>query len=294
MSTTSIQIPKLAPGQKISSFEEIYTAATSAFTDDAQKRALLPLYVCRSTAEREIARHAAKKATLADAFKEIEELIDGKKSRIDYVNKFCDIKAEDKSPEGLTSLFFTLKSVGEDAEIAGDLILSRFISFMNNGEKIYEDNKTEIKAADSDDKMIAMFKKLQPRFKSQSQVHHPSIKVKEERFQNEAEMLIVDSKQAVYEDTIKDLQTQIEDLRNLVLYSGDESVLQFSKGKAKADRPDCSICGKPGHAEDRCYKRPCEKCQGLGHDKGECPSRSFNYANKSAQTTAKKEANRKA
>ena len=104
MTTVSMDISKLAKGQKVTDWRLQYEAGVSLF-EESQKIALLPSYVHRTAGELEIAKIAAKEQSLDAAINLIELLIDGPQTSLNLVNDFCDLGFK-KDSEDLQSLFF--------------------------------------------------------------------------------------------------------------------------------------------------------------------------------------------
>ena len=72
---TSVEIPYLAEGQTISDYRKIFIASTA--TLNAKQLRCLPLYIHRTEGERQLAFTAATKASQDEAFKFLEDMIDG-------------------------------------------------------------------------------------------------------------------------------------------------------------------------------------------------------------------------
>ena len=138
-----INIPHLSEGDKIKDWKKTYLAASSIL-DEKQQIALLPVYVGRTSGERDIAHICAKKTTINDALTELELLIDGTPSRMVLLNRFWDLKPVTKDFKGLTSFFFTLQSDAKLAEIPNDVMFLRFLNFVKGGDTFFNQKETEL------------------------------------------------------------------------------------------------------------------------------------------------------
>ena len=69
--TTSIEIPYLKKGMLVKDWKKGFLAAT-ALLEEAQKIAILPLYVNRSSGDQQWAYKAAEKATIKEALEQLE------------------------------------------------------------------------------------------------------------------------------------------------------------------------------------------------------------------------------
>ena len=272
--TTSVSIPKLAPGQSVLDWGRIYSAAT-ALLEEKQRIALLPIYVCRTAGETEIAHLAATKTTLEEAIKEIGLLIDGKRSRIHYTKEFFEVKPGDQSAQEITTTFFKLRALQEDAQIPPDVMFTRLLSFLNCGEKFYEENADMIIPQLTNDNMIALFKKLQSKLSSKKDT--PKIKPEEEMYQYE-EGECSNNTSAEGRGWYNEVKEDIDELKDMMkdLKAKDEAeeAYYYSKPKDQRQRKAkfCKICKKTNHTEDSCFKRQCFKCKGYGHNQKDCPS----------------------
>ena len=157
----AIEIPKLESGQKVSEWRKTYVAATALLTEK-QKVDLLPVYVNRTAGEREIAFICTEKGTIEEALDELENLVDGAPSRVVLTKKFFDIDVEGKQLDW-KSLFFNLKLEGKKAHIPNDIIFIRFLGLVPGGDKFYEDNSDVVKDGLSEEDMLKMYRKIQPK-----------------------------------------------------------------------------------------------------------------------------------
>ena len=117
---SAIAIPHLLPGQKISDFKKVYLAAT-ALLDDKQKKALLPIYVSRSTGEQDLAHIAASKPDIKGAFNELEELIEGVPCRFAAAADFFSLLPADATLSSSKSFFFTPQKKATQAGVPTDI-----------------------------------------------------------------------------------------------------------------------------------------------------------------------------
>ena len=73
---TSVEISHLVEGQTISDYRKIFIASTVTL-NAKQQLGCLPLYIHRTEGERQLAFTAATKASQDEAFKFLEDMIDG-------------------------------------------------------------------------------------------------------------------------------------------------------------------------------------------------------------------------
>ena len=81
---------------------------------------------------------ASVKATLDEAFKFLEERIDGAPCIITESEKFFSLKPTDNSTDGMRSFFFQLHEQAKRAEIPSDVFIKRFLTNVPGGKKIYK------------------------------------------------------------------------------------------------------------------------------------------------------------
>ena len=146
---------------------------------DTEKKKVdyLPLYICRNEGEREIAFLATKEKTLAV----ISELIEGKLSPVETSRRFFDFNTSDRSKD-LKSVFFSLRALGDSANIIKDVVMLRFLGLVPAGEQLYNENKESFVPEMTDTQLLALFVKFQPKLNKAS-VKRESISnnVKQER-----------------------------------------------------------------------------------------------------------------
>ena len=154
--------------QRVKDWRKLYAAATSGL-QPAEQIAFLPLYVGkdgRDEEEQTIATMCGEgKTTLAEVLDEFESLIDGERSRMDIFNEVFDIKPKSDDFTGLTNFYFRLTKDGKSAGMTFDLIFMRFLKFVRNGRKFYEQKKAGITSAMTEAQTLALFKELQAQFK---------------------------------------------------------------------------------------------------------------------------------
>ena len=76
MAQTTIEIPYLTKGMLVKEWKNGFLAAT-ALLEEKQKVAILPLYINRSSWDKEWAYRTAEQPTIALALKQLETQLDG-------------------------------------------------------------------------------------------------------------------------------------------------------------------------------------------------------------------------
>lgn len=274
----AVEIPHIAKGQKIADYKRVYSATTTLLTD-AQKRAYLPVYLNRSEGEKNIAFQAAEKATLDDAFKFLEELIDGSPCIITECEKFFSLKPSSCSTDSIRSYFFQLNEQAKRAEIKADVFIKRFLTNIPGGKKLYKDKKDDITDEMTNAQVITFFKAVLEKLQKRQKAEHDSPDIKTEPFTFQVE------EEEAMPSWARDLQREVGCLRSRM--ESSESGFQeedvetqlmypFQAGNQGKEKKRCHVCNKTGHLSKSCFKRVCQTCSGTGHDAAMCPStRSF-------------------
>lgn len=276
MTPTPTNVPALSPGEKVAQWRRGYLAATATLTKE-EKIALLPIYVNRTKGENEIAHLATKEAEVKEALDLIETLIDGMTSIVKLTNSFFDVSAKDKD---ITSLFFELLAAGKACNVDNELIMIRFCGLVKNGEKFYDDNKASIKAAMTDATMMKLFQAAKAKI-----ADPPKVKVEKDYVWAAAAV----EEPPQWANEIHERLDEIERQNSKPGYDeqdetdSEESVNYVNQRNPNFEKKKltCYICKKPGHLADRCYKRKCDQCKGIGHDKKDCPSGKSNFQRRS-------------
>ena len=147
-------------------FKRTYKAATTLL-NGSQKRACLPVYIHRSEGENNIAFQASDKSSLDEAFKYLEELIDGTPWILTECEKFFSMKPKDTSVDSIRSYFFQLHEQSKRAEMSSDVLLKLFLTNISGGKKMFKEKKDLIKTGMTKEQVVNFFKvvleKLQKR-----------------------------------------------------------------------------------------------------------------------------------
>ena len=278
----SVEIPKLAVGQKVEEWRPLYEAGVSSLKE-GQQLAFLPNYVDRTPGDLEIAKMASKETSLEAALDMIELLIDGPRSAFHLINDFCNVRC--KTGVDWQSMFFKLKKYGTLAGLSNDLIFLRFLGMVPNGKKFYYDNESKFckeGASLSDRDMLDLFVKIKQKLVKSETIEEIE-KPKSDEYVFAAEQV---------PGWAKDLQEEVANIKESlncksesqessseaeapeVFYApsfpkkkGSKAFKSFTKDKV------CFECGKSGHVRASCHKWKCPNCGGKGHGRVECPSK---------------------
>ena len=121
---TSMEIPHLAEGQTISDYRKIFIDSTATL-NTKQQLDCLPLYIHRTEGERQLAFTAATKASQDEAFKFLEDMIDGSPCVFtESASSSFNILPINNTIDGLRSYYFELQEVALRAEISRGYLLN--------------------------------------------------------------------------------------------------------------------------------------------------------------------------
>ena len=294
------EIPYLRVNERVKDWRKLYTAATAGLSEE-QQRAFLPLYVGkkgRPEGEQVIAEIAAQKTSLKSALDELEALIDGPPSRMDLFNNVLEMKPTTSDFSGLTSFFFTLKREGERAGISYDLVMMRFLNFVRNGRKFFDEKRDKIMANMSEEELVELFKEVQTKLKPVSEKTNTKMdfSLKEEP---KEEDYVFDVDDDVKEEEIpswaKALQQGLEDLSGRMDANQPEAFYysNYSNNRATGSRTNttstktqCYSCLGFNHIAKNC-RTICKNCNKVGHGESKCPKTKMNQNQKSKHYNSK-------
>ena len=284
--TTITPIPHLAPGQSVKDWRRRFIAATATLKD-GERKAMLPAYVHRTSGEVLIAEVCSEKATLEVALVELENLIDGVKSKMVRVNEFWTLKPDSTSYTDIMSFFFTLRYEGKLAGVSFEMIMIKFLNALTNGEKLYNTHKDKIKSDMTEVVLLAVFEDLKTKILKASKESH--INVKKEQSE---EMGIFVADQENLPTWASELKSQVHHLKGvledvtfhhgnvhqeetqiMLNSSGSSSSNMYNPSSSSAKRK-CYVCGKPGHLAYTCNEKKCGICGKSGHVESQCYSKS--------------------
>ena len=290
-----LSVPALAANQRIEDWAKIYKTATAGLDSEKKKVDYLPLYICRNDGEREIAFLATKEKTLDEALAVISELIEGKPSPVETTRRFFNFNTADRSKD-LKSMFFSLRALGDAANVTKDIVMLRFLGLVPAGERFYEVNKESFVAEMTDAQLLALFVKFQPKLNEASakrenanvsNTNNVSNIVKQERsgdgyvFTTEEEG---NKNTPPWIETMENLRGELNSIKDYLIDKDEEAEPDnetsrepseseaFYIKQAGKERKRCYICNKTSHFAAQCFMRKCEVCKRTGHSASECRS----------------------
>lgn len=258
-------IPHLKYNQSVKDWRISFTAATLLFTEE-QRLNYLPIAVDRSTPDQKWAIESTKMESLKDALDELELRLDGKRTRLQAMTYFFDMKYHAQmSLDNISEVFFNVWEAGKDAVVTTDVIALKFLQLLEPvGTKIFPEVKRKIKEDMSDEDLISLFDVARKKL---------------------ANMRPVDTEDTlsamVDQNTVDEIPTWAEELK-IEVAALQERLHRCSRTKrlpeeavftVKESKMSCSICRKTNHTEKTCFKRICSNCSGTGHDTAKCTSK---------------------
>jgi hypothetical protein len=285
MAAASIEIPYLKKGVLVKDWKKGFLAAT-ALLQEAQRVAILPLYVNRSSGDQQWAYKAAEKTTIKAALEQLELNLDGAKSKLNAAVEFFNLAPLDKNMterSAISSFWFNVLDSGTAAGVAKDLIIYKFLQYAPQGNKIFEKMKETIKADISDADMGKVFDEIVKKLSEKGNHLTDNAKIKEEVFvANEPDGNKISEMIASLQEQINSLRMDYQsveadsDTDSDTEEFDDEGPVYFTQ-KRKFNKKTykdmyCSICKKSSHTAKYCNNRKCANCQGSGHDMDKCPS----------------------
>ena len=232
---TSIEIPHLAKGQKISQFKKVFLAATSTLKPD-QQLACLPVYIHRTEGEKQLAFTASEEEDVTKAFKFLEDLIDGPPYLFTESTSFFNLLSANTSMDGIWSYFFQLDKVAKCAKIPTDVFIMQFMTNNPGGKKLFESKKDKIKS-DLDAAGVAnFFKDCMEKLQKNS--------TSSETSGSETFAFPVEQEEQVPQ-WARELQKDMDELRSRLDVTDEEDTEMYSvqadRKFGKKDRPICDI-----------------------------------------------------
>lgn len=280
--TMNLLIPHLAVGQTIQEWKGMFVASTVTLTV-TQKLEILPNFVNRYPGEQELAKIAAKKTTVAAAFKELAKLVDGKTDDISDFKDFMDTRLGCSEIAAQKAMLFDLVRKGTEAAIPTDIICKKFFAEIPGGAKLYESNKDKVKTGMVETDFVTLMQAVQDKMKK---TELPKAAIKEEIFLGDQ-----GSSQQI-PSWANEMFSEIRAIKRAMVVPSedDESYTSQTSEILEASLADkekkCQICNKKNHSADTCWLRICKFCSGKGHDLEECAS--LANKNKSKKRAASK------
>ena len=288
----SLSVPRLAPGQKVGEWRQLFISTTALLKEETQKIAILPVYVDRTPTEQRLAQIAAKKPTLNEALDELELLIDGTSSAVSHAREFFKCVLKDVSAQSQTAFFWDLMDLGLVASIPSDVIIMKFLAGVPTGEKMHKELKADIKSGLTEDGFLSLFHKIQPHLGGKKP-ETLEVKIKEEMFAVQSTAAPAWAQQ-MQKEIISSLQSRFGSIACREEVATQEEQEEDRQMCFKINQKKlCTFCKRTGHIVSECYRRTCGKCGGMGHDEEKCPSRYACNALKKTESKNKAAAGRK-
>ena len=264
----NLLIPHISVGQTIQEWKGVFIASTVTLSV-AQKLEILPNFVNRYPGEQEMAKIAAKKTTVAAAFKELSKLIDGKTDDIADFKDFMDSRLGCSEVIAQKALLFDLVRKGTEAAIPTNIICKKFFAEIPGGSRLYEANKDKVTTTMVENDFIALMQAVQEKMKK---ADLPKAAIKEEIFVGES------GGSEQIPSWANEMFSELREIkRSMAIRSDDEgSQASYSsevlEAAVAANAEKCQICSKKNHTAEKCWLRICKFCGGKGHDLEECAS----------------------
>lgn len=291
----ALEIPVLQKNQKVKDWRKLYTAATSGLKAEEQV-AFLPLYVGKNGRDEEEQTIAAVcgdgKTDLSVVLDEFQALVDGAPSRMDVFNDVFELKPKTKDFAGLTHFYFKLVKEGKAADMTFDLIFMRFLNFVKNGRKFYEEKKGSITSNLTEAQALVLFKALQVKLKPDT-----SVSVKKEVEDDSYAFHVEEDNRLVQSDIptwAMEMQKELKAIEARVTSSeGQEETEVYwnqkhpqSRSRKTSSTTQCYSCLGYNHIAAQC-RTVCTFCNKVGHGEAKCRAKTgqgFKSGNNSRKT----------
>ena len=280
------EIPFLQKDQRVKDWRKLYTAATSALKKEEQI-AFLPLYVGRNGRDVEeqsiVSMCAEGKEELTQVLDEFEGLVDGAPSRMDIFNDVFELKPKSMDFAGLTNFFFKLMKEGVRAGLTYDLIFMRFLKFVKNGRKFYEEKKAEIISTLTAPQTITLFKAFQAKLIPSGVA--PKIKAEptDQEYDDYYAFQLENERTEKMPSWALDLQNNMKSLEARMVgnggdqdgksevFWGQQNRRGHERGRGRRTNSSfrCYSCDGFGHYAAHC-KTVCTNCKKVGHSESKC------------------------
>ena len=265
---------------------------------EAEKLRCLPIYIHRTTGEKELAYQASTKDTLKEAFKFLQELIDGPICRFQLSEEFFSLRPANQSMDAIRSYYFELYEISKAAAIPTDIFVMRFLTHITGGKRLFNSFKDDIKAELGDEGVSALYKKMIEKMnKITSGEQSPAVKeelafvfnydqtesssarceeIPQWARENQNELSSIKSRMSSSESVYDDPQDEMEayPMQSFKQQRGGNSKKQGVR--TSSGKKPCLVCNKLGHFARDCFHRKCFNCDGKGHDAKDCPSKGHN------------------
>jgi len=280
------EIPCLQKDQKVKDWRKLYAAATAGLTKEEQI-AFLPLYVGRDGRDNEektiVGICAEEKTELSEVLDEFEALVDGAPSRMDVFNDVFELRPKSTDFSGLTNFYFKLMKEGRAAGMTYDLIIMRFLKFVKNGRRFYEEKKAGIKTDLTAAQTLTLFKALQA--KLIPSVAAPAVRVKTEQVDEEEAFQLEEGKPEKMPHWAISMNNNLKNIEAKLAgrtedYDGEESEVFWGQqnhrgsgsvrgGKRTNSTFKCYSCDGYNHIAAYC-RTVCSNCKRVGHGEAKC------------------------
>ena len=289
----NLNIPPLQKTERISSWEKLFRAAITPMLDreDGEKLAvgLLPAYVCRRPAEKELAKDIVSEViTLKAAFEILITNLDPPVDPQQSMDNLC--RREWDSGVFIDDYFYELRTAAEEAGAPLRMVCLLLTGQLPMGVlgkmKEWIADKEDINRAVARDFIVAVRRALAEKGIPLDRGHRDlnrlmtvstdptpqDMNLKHDPRVNE------DSHPRKYRSTTKS-PDRLEDAEivNTIQYPrrGKQysSKGAYSGSKERFERPSCYNCGDTNHFQRKCPKQYCKYCGKQGHNRFDCRSK---------------------
>ena len=279
----NLPIPALKPDERIEEWQPLFEAGVRTLVargteGEVLAIGLLPAYINRRTAERELVKEVVRDCTkLVDAFKVLVDTLDPPVDKYQYIQEMCRL---DWVPGVLVDdYFFELKRLGVKACADVRFVCSLFVSQLPKEVQ----NKAKSWLADCDELVDSSLRAFVKEVKGWLVERGLPLNRGSRHFVGAVRSGGTDQPGTVSGPTapVHDCSAGPTTCELTPTAEGEDreviSPKVFALQKKKGRGPRCYICDSPDHLMNKCPSRHCAKCGRKGHSARDCGSRQKVY-----------------